>query len=88
MSQATREILEKINALLKDARRLTASDASKPDRAEAPAPPATDSASKPSLASASNGETQPQPSAADSSPTAEPQTALSTGKDDAASAPH
>jgi penicillin-binding protein 1A len=88
MSQATREILEKINALLKDARRLTASDASKPDRAEAPAPPATDSASKPSLASATNGKAQPQPPAQDGSAPTEPQTALSIEKEDAAPVPH
>ena len=86
MSQATREVLDKIGALLKDARRLTPSDASKPDRAEAPASPATQQASKPSLASASNGETQPRPAAGPSA-TAEPQTALSIGKDDAAPAP-
>jgi len=86
MSQATREVLDKIGALLKDARRLTPSDASKPDRAEAPASPATQQASKPSLASASNGETQPQPAAGPPA-TAEPQTALSIGKDDAAPAP-
>jgi len=86
MSQATREVLDKISALLKDARRLTPSDASKPDRAEAPASPATQQASKPSLASASNGETQPQPAAGPPA-TAEPQTALSIGKDDAAPAP-
>jgi hypothetical protein len=88
MSQATREILEKINALLKDARRLTASDASKPDRAEAPAPPATDSASKPSLAAATNGKAQPQPPAQDGSAPTEPQTALSIEKEDAAPVPH
>jgi penicillin-binding protein 1A len=88
MSQATREVLDKISALLKDARHLTPSDASKPDRAEAPASPATQPASKPSLASASNGETQPQSPAAESSAQAEPQTALSTGKDDTAPAPH
>ena len=87
MSQATREVLDKISALLKDARRLTPSDASKPDRAEAPASPATQQASKASLASASNGETQPQPAAGPPA-TAEPQTALSTGRDDAAPAPH
>jgi penicillin-binding protein 1A len=88
MATATRQALEKISALLKDARRLTPSDASKPDRAEAPAAPATDSASKPSLASAINGEAQPQPPAQDLSVPAEPQTALSTGKDDAAPVPH
>jgi penicillin-binding protein 1A len=87
MSQATREVLDKISTLLKDARRLTPSDASKPDRAEAPAPPATGSSSKPSLAS-TNGEAQPQPSADVVLVPAEPQTALSTGKDDAAPVPH
>ena len=95
MSQATREVLEKISAQLKDARRLAPSDASKPDRAEAPAPPATDASPKPSLASAngpeaapSNAEAPPQPQSGQTSTPAEPQTALSIGRDDAAPAPH
>src|SRR5262249_23777652 len=95
MSQATREVLDKINALLKDARRLTPSDASKPDRAEAPAPRATDASPKPSLASANsaeaasgNAEAAPQPQTGQPSTPAEPQPALSIGRDDAAPAPH
>src|SRR4029078_10840387 len=82
MSQVTREVLDKICALLEDARRLTPSDASKPHRAEAPASPATQQASKPSLASASNGETQPQPAAGPPA-TCEPETSTSLGKDEA-----
>jgi penicillin-binding protein 1A len=93
MSQATREVLEKISALLKDARRLTPSDASKPDRAEASPPPATDASPKPSVASANSAEAAPsnaeaQPQTGQTSTPAEPQTALSIGRDDAAPAPH
>jgi penicillin-binding protein 1A len=77
MSSATRQVLEKLSSMLKDARPLTPSDG-RPDRAEAPA------ASKPSLASASNPSDGPQP---DNAP-AEPQTALSAGRDDGAANPH
>jgi penicillin-binding protein 1A len=87
MSTATRQVLDKISALLKDARRLAPSDASRPDRAEAPAPPATDSSPKPSLASAANAEAAPHAPTDDSSGPAAPQTALSAGRDDAAPAP-
>jgi penicillin-binding protein 1A len=73
MSSATRQVLEKLSSMLKDARPLTPSDA-RPDRAEAPA------ASKPSLASAVN--------AGDAEPSAEPQTALSAGDDASAATPH
>jgi hypothetical protein len=78
MSSTTRQVLEKLSSMLKDARPLTPSDG-RPDRAEAPA-----SASKPSLASASNPSDGPQP---DNAPAA-PQTALSAGRDDGAAAPH
>ncbi len=81
MSSATRQVLEKLSSMLKDARPLTPSD-SRPDRAEAPATP-VDASSKPSLASA-NADGAPAPSG---SP-AEPQTALSTGRDDDAVTPH
>jgi penicillin-binding protein 1A len=73
MSSATRQVLEKLSSMLKDARPLTPSDA-RPDRAEAP------TASKPSLASAVN--------AGDAEPSAEPQTALSAGDDASAATPH
>ena len=76
--EPTRQVLEKLSSMLKDARPLTPSDG-RPDRAEAPT-----SASKPSLASASNPSDGPQP---DNAPAA-PQTALSAGRDDGAAAPH
>jgi penicillin-binding protein 1A len=87
MSTATRQVLDKISALLKDARRLAPSDASRPDRAEAPAPPATGTSPKPSFASAANTEAAPRAPTDDSSGPAEPQTALSAGRDDASPAP-
>jgi penicillin-binding protein 1A len=77
MSSATRQVLEKLSSMLKDARPLTPSDA-RPDRADAPA------AAKPSLASASNASEGPPPANAP----AEPQTALSAGRDDGAATPH
>ena len=81
MSSATRQVLEKLSSMLKDARPLTPSDA-RPDRAEAPAgsPP------KPSLASASNAGGAPEPPP-DNAP-AQPQTALSAGQDDGTATPH
>ena len=54
MSPATRQILQSIADLLKDARELTPSQAPRPGRAEAPAIAVT-----PNLASASNGSTPP-----------------------------
>lgn len=84
MSSATRQVLDKLSSMLKDARPLTPSDA-RPDRAEAPA---AWSQPKPSLASAASaGEAaQVQP---DNSPApTEPQTALSAGRDDGAATPH
>ena len=81
MSSATRQVLEKLSSILKDARPLTPSD-SRPDRAEAPATP-VDVSSTPSLASANAGGA----SAPSGSP-AEPQTALSVGRDDDAVTPH
>jgi hypothetical protein len=66
MSQATRQILEKIGTLLKDARPLAPSETPRPDRAEAPAPQPTDGKPQPSLASASvsNSATPPEPASA------------------------
>ena len=81
MSSSTRQVLEKLSAMLKDARPLKPSDA-RPDRAELV--PAPDAAPKPSLASATSAEGVPTPG----NPPAEPQTALSTGRDDAAATPH
>jgi len=82
MSAATRQVLEKLGSMLKDARPLSPSDA-RPDRAEAPAaqPPAT--APKPSLAAAASADDTAPP---DNAPAAaEPQTAR---RDDGAASPH
>jgi penicillin-binding protein 1A len=86
MSAATKQLLEKIAAMLKDARTVTPIEAARPDRAEAPAAPAPASSPNPSLASAANADNVPQP-ANDNTTPAEPQTALSTGRDDSAPAP-
>jgi penicillin-binding protein 1A len=76
MSAATRQVLEKLSSMLKDARPLSPSDA-RPGRAEAPA------AATPSLASAASpGEPAPP---GDSAAAAEPQTAR---RDDGAPSPH
>jgi penicillin-binding protein 1A len=66
MSQATRQILEKIGSLLKDARALAPSETPRPDRAETPAAQPTDGKAQPSLASASasNSATPPEPASA------------------------
>ncbi len=82
MSSSTRQVLEKLSSMLKDARPLKPSDA-RPDRAELR--PAPDAAPKPSLASATNAEGGPHAAAI---LPAEPQTALSAGRDDAAATPH
>jgi hypothetical protein len=82
MSQATRQVLEKLSSMLKDARPLNPSDA-RPDRAEAPATPAGGASAKPSFASANDGTATP----GKPKPQAEPQTALSAGRDDAAATP-
>ena len=82
MSAATRQVLEKLGSMLKDARPLSPSDA-RPDRAEAPAaqPPAT--VPKPSLAAAASADDTAPP---DNAPAAaEPQTAR---RDDGAASPH
>jgi hypothetical protein len=82
MSSATRQVLDKLSSMLKDARPLNPSD-SRPDRAEAPA---SGSEAKPSLASATHGDVAPSPT--DNQPTpAEPQTALTAGRDDGAATP-
>jgi penicillin-binding protein 1A len=86
MSTATRQALEKISALLKDARRLTPID-SAPDRAETPLAPAADASPKPSLASATNADGQPNP-AITSPDSAQSQTSLSAGTDGDAPPPH
>jgi hypothetical protein len=83
MSPATRQILEKLSSMLKDARPLTPGDAGRPDRAEGPG-----SQPKPSLASAANAGEAPQPQTDNPLAPVEPQTALSAGRDDAAATPH
>lgn len=85
MSSATRQILEKLSSMLKDARPLSPSDA-RPDRAEAPAPPA-EAPSKPSLASAVSADEASQASDSPAAP-AKPQTALSAEQDDGVASPH
>ena len=77
MSAATKQVLEKIGSMLKDARTLTPSEAARPDRAEAPAAPAQSGSPNPSLASAANADGAPRPASDTPSASAEPQTALS-----------
>jgi hypothetical protein len=89
MSSATRQVLDKLSGMLKDARELAPSDAEgRPDRAEAPWAPAPGSVSKPGLASAGNGASAPQSSQpANPQTPAAPQTALSAGRDNDAATP-
>jgi len=87
MSSATRQVLDKLSSMLKDARPLAPSDA-RPDRAEAPVAPAAGSQPKPSLASAANAGDAAQPQPDNSLAPAEPQTALSAERDDGAATPH
>ncbi|OFW71328.1 MAG: hypothetical protein A2W02_05030 [Alphaproteobacteria bacterium RBG_16_64_48] len=85
MSSTTRQVLEKLSSMLKDARPLNPSDA-RPDRAEAPVTPAA--GSQPSLASAANADNAPRPAPDNSSASGEPQTALSAERDGGAATPH
>ncbi|MEX1061086.1 MAG: hypothetical protein WED13_08700, partial [Methyloceanibacter sp.] len=87
MSSTTRQVLEKLSSMLKDARPLSPSDA-RPDRAEAPVTPAAGSQPKPSLASAANADDAPRPAPDNSSAPGEPQTALSAERDGGAATPH
>jgi penicillin-binding protein 1A len=65
MSAATRQVLEKLGGLLKDAPRLTPNEAAPPPhRAEAPSTEPAGSPATPSLASAANGDSAPDPDAA------------------------
>ncbi|MGE3528988.1 MAG: transglycosylase domain-containing protein, partial [Methyloceanibacter sp.] len=77
MSSATRQVLESLSAMLKEARPLTPGD-KRPDRAEAPAP-----ASGAAAAAANSPEAQPV--SAPASPARE--TVLSAGPDDNAATP-
>ena len=78
MSTATRQVLEKLGSMLRDARPLNPSD-SRPDRADAPATPASGAQPKPSLAAAGANDAQ--------RPADVPQTALSAGSEDGAASP-
>jgi penicillin-binding protein 1A len=82
MSTATRQVLEKLSGMLKDARQLEPGDAqARPDRAEAPAAPASGSQPAPSLAAANAGSPpEPEPGNAPAAPA--PATVLSAGRDD------
>ena len=81
MSTATRQVLEKLGSMLRDARPLNPSD-SRPDRADAPAAPTSGAQPKPSLAAAGANDAQ-RPADAPSVP----QTALSAGSEDGAASP-
>ncbi len=83
MSAATRQVLEKLGSMLKDARPLSPSDA-RPDRAEAPATPPGGAPATPSLAAAAKSDEAPRPAGA----SAEPQTASTAGNDDNTASPH
>ncbi|HET9574583.1 MAG TPA: PBP1A family penicillin-binding protein [Methyloceanibacter sp.] len=87
MSLATKQVLDKIAALLKDARRLAPSD-QKADHAEASPPPAP--AANPNLAAgAGNADGTPHPATASAAdPQTSPQGSLSTVSDSGAPAPH
>jgi hypothetical protein len=87
MSLATRRILENISSLLKDARPLTPTETTAPDRAEAPVAPAAGAAPKPSLASATNAEGAPNTAPTSSTGAVEAQSSLSPGADGGAPAP-
>jgi penicillin-binding protein 1A len=80
MSAATRQVLEKLSSMLKDARPVSPSD-SRPDRAEAPGAQSPASP-KPSLTAAANPDGTPS---GDVPAPAEPQTAR---RDDGATTPH
>jgi penicillin-binding protein 1A len=77
MSTATRQVLEKLSGMLKDARQLAPGDAqARPDRAEAPAAPASGSQPASSLAAANAGSPpEPEPGNAPAAPA--PATVLS-----------
>jgi len=88
MTSATRQVLENLSVLLKDARPLSPNDASRrPGRAEAPSGPAPGPASNPSLAAAANADAQPKPEPGNSPGQSAPETVLSAGRDDNAANP-
>jgi penicillin-binding protein 1A len=86
MSSATRQVLEKLSAMLKDARPVAPGDAEKrPDRAEAPAPASP--ASPASSLAAANAGNAPEPQNVSAPAPAEHETVLSAGPDDNAATP-
>ena len=85
MSSATRQVLEKLSGMLKEARPLAPGDAEKrPDRAEAPAP-ASGAQPASSAAAAGNAGNAPEPQTV--SAPAPSETVLSAGPDDNAATP-
>jgi penicillin-binding protein 1A len=85
MSSATRQVLEKLSGMLKEARPLAPGDADKrPDRAEAPAP-ASGAQPASSAAAAGNAGNAPEPQTVSAPAPAE--TVLSAGPDDNAATP-
>jgi penicillin-binding protein 1A len=85
MSSATRQVLEKLSGMLKEARPLAPGDAEKrPDRAEAPAP-ASGAQPASSAAAAGNAGNAPEPQTVSAPAPAE--TVLSAGPDDNAATP-
>jgi len=87
MSSATRQVLEKLSAMLKDARPVAPGDAEKrPDRAEAPAP-ASGTSPAPSLAAAANAGNSPETQNLSAPAPAAQETVLSAGPDDNAATP-
>src|SRR4029450_5324531 len=88
MSSATRAVLEKLSAMLKEARPVAPGDAKKrPDRAEAPAPAPASGASPPSSLAAANAGNSPEPQNVSAPAPAEHETVLSAGPDDNAATP-
>jgi penicillin-binding protein 1A len=85
MSSATRQVLEKLSGMLKEARPLAPGDAEKrPDRAAAPAPA---SGAQPASSSAASGNTGTAPEPQTVSAPAPAETVLSAGPDDNAATP-
>jgi penicillin-binding protein 1A len=85
MSSATRQVLEKLSGMLKEARPLAPGDAEKrPDRAAAPAPA---SGAQPASSSAASGNAGTAPEPQTVSAPAPAETVLSAGPDDNAATP-
>jgi penicillin-binding protein 1A len=88
MTTSTRQVLERLSTLLKDARPLKPRDA-RPEKAEATPPaPAPSAPSKPSLAAATPANALPQVEAEALPATAGSRSAMSAGQDGASPSPH